>query len=174
MKGQIMLITLIMSVFFLGCASADVTNNTTVNTTSVTQTAVEPLATGVRVSVDPTSLNLGTVDPDGRQREYYNATRVSINTTGGTLRFSVRASGDLIGINNSSNIIPLSNLNFSIKYDSPYGLIQVPPRSFTTTSYIIWTYTGPVRVVIPINYYITVPLYTNPDTYRVTITYVAV
>ncbi|MDI9618385.1 hypothetical protein [Methanothermobacter sp.] len=174
MKGQIMLITLIMSVFLLGCASADVTNNTTVNTTLANQSAVEPLAIGVSLSVNPTNLNLGTIEPDGIEREYYTATNVAIKTGGGRLRVSVSASGDLISINNSSNIIPLSNLKYSIKYDSPYGPIQVPKRSFTTTYYTIWTYVGAVNVVIPINYYLTVPLYTDPGTYRVTITYVAV
>jgi len=84
------------------------------------------------------------------------------------------ASGDLISINNSSNTIPLSNLKYSIKYESPYGPIEVPKRSFTTSYYMIWTYTGRVSVVIPVNYYITVPLYTDPGTYTVTITYVAV
>ncbi|MBE2900891.1 hypothetical protein DNK57_08845 [Methanothermobacter thermautotrophicus] len=170
MKGHVMLITVILSVFLFGCASADTGNNTT-DTTSLNTTAAEPLATGIQMSVTPTALNLGTVDPDGLEREYYSITNVSIRTGGGTLRVSLRARGDLIGINNSSNTIPLSNLKYSIKYDGPYGPIEVPKRSLTTTYYTFWTYPDAVNIKIPVDYYLTVPLYTDPDTYRVTVTY---
>lgn len=171
MKGHIMFITVIASVFLLGVVSADTGNNTTNTTTSLNTTAVEPLASGIQISVTPTALNLGTVDPDGLERAYYSITDVSIRTSGGTLRVSVRASGDLISINNSSNRIPLLNLKYSIKYDGPYGPIDVPKRSFTTRYYTFWTYRGSVNIKIPVNYYLTVPPYTDPGTYRVTVTY---
>ncbi|WP_048060876.1 hypothetical protein [Methanothermobacter thermautotrophicus] len=116
MKGHVMFITVIASVFLLGVVSADTGNNTTNTTTSLNTTAVEPLASGIQISVTPTALNLGTVDPDGLERAYYSITDVSIRTSGGILRVSVRASGDLISINNSSNRIPLLNLKYSIKY----------------------------------------------------------
>lgn len=164
-------ITVIASVFLLGVVSADTGNNTTNTTTSLNTTAVEPLASGIQISVTPTALNLGTVDPDGLERAYYSITDVSIRTSGGILRVSVRASGDLISINNSSNTIPLSNLKYSIKYDGPYGPIDVPKRSFTTRYYTFWTYRGSVNIKIPVNYYLTVPPYTDPGTYRVTVTY---
>ncbi|MGB9838841.1 hypothetical protein [Methanothermobacter sp.] len=169
-----MLIILILSLFILGCASADPENNTTANITSGNQPIVEPLATGVKISVDPASIDLGTVEPDGIEREYYTATKVTIRTTRGTLRFSVMANSNLVSLNNSSNIIPISNLRYSIKYDGPYGPIIIPKRSFTTSYYQIWTYTGPVNIVIPMDYYLTVPLYTDPGIYRTTITYRAV
>ncbi|MFB2622296.1 hypothetical protein [Methanothermobacter marburgensis] len=137
-----MLIILILSLFILGCVSADAENNTTANITSGNQPIVEPLATGVKISVDPASIDLGTVEPDGIEREYYTATKVTIRTTGGTLRFSVRANSNLVSLNNSSNIIPISNLRYSIKYDGPYGPIIIPKRSFTTSHYQIWTYKG--------------------------------
>lgn len=168
-----MLIIVILSVFLLGCASADTENNTT-DTTSLNKKAVEPLAIGIQISVTPTALNLGTVDPDGLERTYYSITNVSVKTTGGTLRVSSRASGNLININNTSNTIPISNLKYSIKYEGPYGPIEVPKRSFITSYYTFWTYNGAVNIKIPINYYLTVPLYTEPGTYRVNIIYRAV
>jgi len=67
-----MFITVIASVFLLGVVSADTGNNTTNTTTSLNTTAVEPLASGIQISVTPTALNLGTVDPDGLERAYYS------------------------------------------------------------------------------------------------------
>ncbi|WP_370005685.1 hypothetical protein [Methanothermobacter sp. KEPCO 2] len=178
MKGQIMLITLIMSVFFLGCASADMQNNTTaenITSSKISMTAVEPLGVGVDIAVNPTTLNLGTVYPDGVEREYYSATNVEIKNNAGRLRVYVRASGDLRDVENSSNTIPLSNLKYSIKYDGPYGPIEVQIRNFTTSDFQIWTRVGSVDgIILPVNYYLTVPPYTDPGTYSTEVIYTAV
>jgi len=171
---ELAVIAVLIAVYMVGAVCANTTsNNTTVDKINLNTTAIEPLASGVSILVEPTSLNLGTVDPDGIERAYYTATTVSITTRRGTLQFSARASGDLINTGNSSITIPLSNLKYGIKYSSPYGQINVPKKSFSTSDSIIWTYNGRVNVDIPIDYYFTVPPYTDPGIYTVTIIYTA-
>jgi len=156
------LCVLLLGVFAV--AAENETNQTSNKSNTTNNTTVQPLSVWSSVSVTPSTLNLGTVPPDGIERSYQNAATVTVTYI---LAFDdhlyVRATGDLIGANGS---IPLSNLKFSTS--------NVPKRSFTTTNYIIANYSGLLgTLTVPMNFYITVPSYTDPGTYSVTIIYTA-
>ncbi|MBC7100450.1 MAG: hypothetical protein H5T40_02280 [Methanobacteriales archaeon] len=157
------LCVLLLGVFAV--AAENETNQTSNKSNTTNNTTVQPLSVWSSVSVTPSTLNLGTVPPDGIERSYQNAATVTVTYFWAfdDDHLSVRATGDLIGANGS---IPLSNLKFSTS--------NVTKRSFTTTNYIIANYSGPWGILrVPMNFYITVPSYTDPGTYSVTIIYTA-
>lgn len=160
---------IVLFVFVVGVfavvAENETTNQTVENTSKSNNTSVQPLSIGVRVDVEPSTLNLGTIPPDGIERSYPNAANVTVTYfLALNDRLSVRANGDLVNANGST--IPLSNLKFSTP--------NVDKRSFTTSDYIILTYSGLWGSrTVPISFYITVPPYTDPGTYTVTIIYTA-
>ena len=161
----IVLFVFVVGVFAVA-AENETTNQTVGNTSkSANNTSVQPLSFAVSVNVEPSILNLGTVPPDGMERSYLNAANVTVRySLASNDRLSVRANGDLVNANGST--IPLSNLKFSTP--------NVDKRSFTTSDYTILTYSGLWGSrTVPISFYITVPLYTDPGTYTVTIIYTA-
>ena len=172
----ILVFILITAFVFAGDTKAENTTGTnlTVNTSLKDEGVIEPLATGVSISVTPTTLNLGSIEPDGVERSFLNAAYVRIITRGGTLSFMVRANSlNLVSTTNTSQTIPISNLKYSINYAGPPP-INVEKRSFGTTYDTIWTYPSSVNVNIPINYYMTIPPFTDPGTYQVQITWRAI
>ncbi|KUK01587.1 MAG: Uncharacterized protein XD44_0329 [Methanobacteriaceae archaeon 41_258] len=159
---------MILCVLLVGvfAVAAENETNQTLNKSNITNnTTVQPLSAWSSVSVSPSTLNLGTLPPDGIERSYPNAATVTVRYL---LAFNdhlyVRANGDLIGPNGST--IPISNLKFSTP--------NVPKRSFTTSDYIIANYSGFWgSFTVPMSFYVTVPPYTDPGTYSVTIIYTA-
>jgi len=159
------LFVLVVGVFAVA-AENETINQSIKNTSKVTNnTSVQPLSFWVDVNVEPSTLNLGTVPPDGIERSYPNAANVTVTYFFAyNDRLSVRANGDLVSADGST--IPLSNLKFSTS--------NVAKRSFTTSDYTILTYNGVVGSrTVPISFYVTVPFYTDPGTYSVTIIYTA-
>ncbi len=158
------LFVLVVGVFAVTAENGTI--NQTKNTSKVTNnTSVQPLSWWVDVNVEPSTLNLGIVSPDGIERSYPNAASVTVTYFFAyNDRLSVRANGNLISADGST--IPLSNLKFSTP--------NVAKRSFTTSDYTILTYSGILESrTVPISFYITVPFYTDPGTYSVTIIYTA-
>lgn len=154
------LCVLLMGIFTV--AAENGTNQSMSNSTNST-TNVQPLSAWSSVSVSPSTLNLGTVAPDGVERSYQDATTVTVRYF---LAYDdhlyVRANGDLRSANGST--IPLSNLKFSTP--------DVSKRSFTTSDYTIGNYSGLLgSLTVPMSFYITIPRYTDPGTYSVTIIY---
>ncbi|MDI9623887.1 MAG: hypothetical protein QFX38_03250 [Methanothermobacter sp.] len=157
---------LVVGVFAVA-AENKTTNQSIGNKSNITNntTNVQPLSVWTSVSVTPSTLNLGTIAPDGIERSYPNAATVTVTYfLAYNDRLSVRASGDLVNANGST--IPLSNLKFSTS--------NIAKRSFTTSDYTILTYSGLWgSQTVPMNFYITIPVFTDPGTYSVTIIYTA-
>lgn len=161
---------LLVAGIFGAAAENDTVNNTTDLKNASKGPTVQPLSLSVSVTAEPSTVNLGTVYPDGVERSYTNIVNVRVRyflSLGDTL--SVRASGDMINTADSSQTIPLSNLKFSTP--------SVAKRSFTTSDYVIATYGGIFDPLgsreVPLSLYITVPPYTDPGTYSVTLIYTA-
>ncbi|BDH79707.1 hypothetical protein MTTB_10860 [Methanothermobacter tenebrarum] len=159
------LFILVLGVFVVAAENQTTNESVGNKSKSANNTSVQPLSLWVSVNVEPSVLNLGTVPPDGIERSYPEVATVTvIYFLAFNDRLSVRASGDLVNADGST--IPLSNLKFSTP--------NVPKRSFTTSDYTILTYSG-LRGsrTVPISFYITVPFYSDPGTYSVTIIYTA-
>lgn len=161
----ILIIVSVLSVF------AD--NNTTNNTTNLslnnsTNRIVEPMSARASVTVSPSTVNLGTLMPDGIEYSYPGVTKVTVTDWG--LIFDtdlyVRASGDFVNTADPSSTIPLNNF----KYDN---LNTDSKTSFTTSDILInsWTYIFYLNNTVSMNYYLTIPTFTRNGTYTVTITY---
>ncbi|HHW16651.1 MAG TPA: hypothetical protein GXX31_04655 [Methanothermobacter sp.] len=159
------LFILVLGVFVVAAENQTTNESVGNKSKSANNTSVQPLSLWVSVNVEPSVLNLGTVPPDGIERSYPEVATVTvIYFLAFNDRLSVRASGDLVNADGST--IPLSNLKFSTP--------NVPKRSFTTSDYTILTYSGLWGSrTVPISFYITVPFYSDPGTYSVTIIYTA-
>lgn len=159
------LFLLVMGVF-TAAAVNETGNNSSVNNTSTPRGGVvQPLSLGSSVTVEPSTISLGTVPPDGIERSYPNAVTATVDyilAFGDTL--SVRASDDLVNTANSSLKIPLSNFKFSTP-----GLSPTP---FTKSNQEIMKYSGLWGSrSVQLSLYIKVPPYTDPGTYSTTLIY---
>ncbi|MDI9623888.1 MAG: hypothetical protein QFX38_03255 [Methanothermobacter sp.] len=158
----------ILFVFVVGAFAVAAENKTTNqsigNESNITNNTIkiQPLSARVSVNVTPTVVYFGTVPPDGIERSYPNAATVIIDHQGAS-DFYVRANGNLVS--DSGLEIPISYLKFSTP--------NSPIRPFTTENQWISKYPGSGVERIPINFYITIPTYTDPGTYSATIIYTA-
>lgn len=159
------LFLLVMGVFTAAAVNETGNNSSVNNTSSPRGGVVQPLSLWSSVTVEPSTVSLGTVPPDGTERSYPDAVTATVSyiiAGGDTL--SVRASGNLVNTANSSLTIPLSNFKFSTP--------SLSKRSFTTSNQVIMTYSGFIGAQsVPLSLYITVPPYTDPGTYSTTLIY---
>lgn len=81
------------------------------------------MATEASITINPTYLDLGTVEPDGIERSYYEVTFLTASQRGQLRLYVYSESDSLMSTDNQE--IPISNLKYSINYNSPYGLIVV-------------------------------------------------
>ncbi|MGB9869820.1 hypothetical protein [Methanothermobacter sp.] len=151
---------------FTAAAANESGNNSSADNGTVRRGAVvQPLSLVSSIDVEPSSISLGTVYPDGIEMSYPNAVTVTVTyifAFQDTL--SVRATGNLINTADSSLMIPLTNLKFSTP-----GLSK---RPFTTSNQNIMTYSGLWgSSSVSLSLYITVPPYTDPGTYQTTLIY---
>lgn len=168
---SVILLFLIVGGIFTAAAANETGNNSSaVNKTVKGGGGVQPLSLSASIEVEPSSINLGTVYPDGIERSYPNAVTATVTyffAWQDTL--SVRADGNLVNTADSSLRIPLSSLKFSTP--------SLSKRSFTTSDQTIMTYTGgfflPESRSVTMSLYITVPPYTDPGTYQTTLIYTA-
>ena len=165
---SVILLFLIVGGIFTAAAANETGNNSSaVNKTVKGGGGVQPLSWASSIEVEPSSINLGTVYPDGIEKSYPNAVTASVVyvlSSGDTL--SVRANGDLVNTADSSLRIPLSSLKFSTP--------SLSKRSFTTSNQNIMTYSGFWgSPSVTMSLYITVPPYTDPGTYQTTLIYTA-
>ncbi len=143
-------------------------NNTTNTTNNTTNRSMAPLGIGVAVTVSPSTVNLGTLMPDGTQHDYPG--RASVHVTGFNLftytNLYVRASGAFVNTADPSSTIPLSNF----EYDNPDTGSEIP---FTTSDVLVdrWGVIGFVDETVSMNYHLTIPTFTTNGTYTTTITY---
>lgn len=160
------LFLLVMGVFTAAAVNETGNNSSVNNTPTPRGGVVQPLAV-LSLSVEPSTISLGTVPPDGIERSYPNAvTATVIYFFASDDTLSVRASGALVNTANSSLTIPLTNFKFSTP--------SLSKRSFTTSNQVIMTYSGFIGAQsVPLSLYITVPPYTDPGTYLTTLTYTA-
>ena len=163
----ILLFLIVGGVFTAAAANETGNNSSAVNKTVKGGGGVQPLSWASSIEVEPSSINLGTVYPDGIEKSYPNAVTASVVyvlSSGDTL--SVRATGDLVNTADSSLMIPLSSLKFSTP--------SLSKRSFTTSNQNIMTYSGLWgSPSVTMSLYITVPPYTDPGTYQTTLIYTA-
>lgn len=148
-------------------------NNTTNNTTNLslnnsTNITVEPMSSRASVTVSPSTVNLGTLMPDGTEHSYTGISTVSITDYGLIFNTNlyVRASGAFVNTADPSSTIPLSNF----KYDNPDTGSKT---SFTTSNTLVksWTSFLYLSDTVRMNYYLTIPIFTGNGTYTTTITY---
>ena len=163
----ILLFLIVGGVFTAAAANETGNNSSAVNKTVKGGGGVQPLSWASSIEVEPSSINLGTVYPDGIEKSYPNAVTASVVyvlSSGDTL--SVRANGDLVNTADSSLRIPLSSLKFSTP--------SLSKRSFMTSNQNIMTYSGFLNSQsVTMSLYITVPPYTDPGTYQTTLIYTA-
>jgi len=164
----ILLFLIVGGVFTAAAANETGNNSSAANKTVKGGGGVQPLSAIIlSLDVEPSSINLGTVYPDGIEKSYPNAVTASVVyvlSSGDTL--SVRATGDLVNTADSSLTIPLSSLKFSTP--------SLSKRSFTTSNQNIMTYSGLWgSPSVTMSLYITVPPYTDPGTYQTTLIYTA-
>jgi len=168
---SVILLFLIVGGIFTAAAANETGNNSSaVNKTVKGGGGVQPLSLSASIEVEPSSINLGTVYPDGIERSYPNAVTATVTYFfAGQDTLSVRADGNLVNTADSSLRIPLSSLKFSTP--------SLSKRSFTTSDQTIMTYTGgfflPGSRSVTMSLYITVPPYTDPGTYQTTLIYTA-
>ncbi|WP_245942907.1 hypothetical protein [Methanothermobacter defluvii] len=167
---MILLFLIVGGIFTAAAANETGNNSSAVNKTVKGGGGVQPLSLSASIEVEPSSINLGTVYPDGIERSYPNAVTATVTyffAWQDTL--SVRADGNLVNTADSSLRIPLSSLKFSTP--------SLSKRSFTTSDQTIMTYTGgfflPGSRSVTMSLYITVPPYTDPGTYQTTLIYTA-
>lgn len=147
-------------------------NNTTTNTSlnNTTNLSVQPMSANAAVTVSPSTVNLGTLMPDGTQHSYPGITTVRVTDSGLLYRttLSVKASGAFVNTRDPSSTISLSNF----MYDNPQSGAKT---AFTTGTVQIDQWTGwifgPVDETVSMNYYLTIPTFTTNGTYTTTITY---
>lgn len=175
MKQHRFIFELVLVVFVLGFIMVSInavnsqdpvnqTNNTTNVTNTSTEIGVQPLA-AISISINPTSLNLGTVLADNIERSFVSSTNVTVFGTG-TGNLYVRAGADFTQTGNATNIISLANF----KYNG-FGNAGLPKTSLTTTNALVNTFNTIYYSTVPVNYYLTVPCGTSPGTYNTTIIY---
>lgn len=152
-------------------------NNTTLNNTTnktgpegLADAPIQPMSWSVSLTVNPTSYNMGTIPADGVERSFTGATTARVQATGllSSGDLFIRASGNFINGANASQTIPLNNFQF----ESPNYATK---RPLTTTDFSIHHYTmfWSWDNTYNINYYLTVPRYTDPGTYSTTVIYTA-
>jgi len=161
----ILLFLIVGGVFTAAAANETGNNSSAVNKTVKGGGGVQPLSWAIEV--EPSSINLGTVYPDGIERSYPNAVTATVTyLLDWQDTLSVRADGDLVNTADSSLRIPLSSLKFSTP--------SLSKRSFTTSDQTIMTYSGFLNSrSVTMSLYITVPPYTDPGTYQTTLIYTA-
>ncbi len=143
------------------------------NKTVTSNAVVQPMSFSASINITPQSpsiLNLGTWPADGAEHTYIGATNVTVNASwilNGNL--TVRAADDFTRGTDTSRTIALSNF----KYDCP-GYVN-SKTSFTTTNSLIDDYSWNWNWyhTYTMNYYITIPVGTDPGTYNTTIYYTA-
>lgn len=175
--ATLLLFMIVISLFAVSAVnitndSANITNSTdsinqTISDASV-DAPVRPMSIWVSLTVTPTSVNLGSVDADGVERTFTGVTTARVQAIGFSGNLYVRASDNFINSANSSQIIPLDNFQF----DCPG---YVTKRSFTTDNQRIhyYTYFLGYNENYTMNYYLTVPRYTDPGVYSTTVIYTA-
>ena len=160
---SVIILFLIAGGVFTAAAANETGNSSEVNKT--VKGGIQPLSWASGIEVEPSTISLGTVYPDGIERSYPNAVTVTVTylvALGDTLL--VRGSGDLVNTAESSLRIPLSSLKFSTP--------SLSKRSFTTSDQAIMTYSGLFgSKSVTMSLYITVPPYTDPGTYQTTLIY---
>lgn len=161
----IMLILIVGGVFTAAAANESGNNSSADNGTAPRGGGVQPLSLVSSIDVEPSTISLGTVYPDGIERSYPDAVTVTVTYF---LAFrdtlSVMATGNLINTADSSLMIPLTNLKFSTP--------GISKRPFTTSNQNIMTYSGLIgSSSVSLSLYITVPPYTDAGTYQTTLIY---
>lgn len=177
----LLLFTLVISLFTVSADDSktnaiDNLNNDTNSTNSTNNTKsnasvkapIQPMSVTVTVTANPTSLNFGAVNADGLEHTFTGATTVRVQALGLSGDLYVRASGDFINSANASQKIPLTNF----KYDCPGYAAKKP---FTTNNELIhhYTYFLIYDTTYTMNYYLTIPTYTDPGVYSTTVIYTA-
>jgi len=143
-------------------------DNNTTNRSLNNFTNMSPMSARASVTVSPSTVNLGTVMPDGNLHSYPGITTVTVTDWG--LIFNtdlyVRASGAFVNTADPSSTIPLSNF----QYDNPTTGSRT---SFTTSNTLVesWTSFLYMQKTVSMNYHLTVPTFTANGTYTTTITY---
>lgn len=144
-------------------------NTTNVSLNNSTNRSVEPMSARASVTVSPSTVNLGTLMPDGTEHSYPGITTVTVTDYG--LIFDtnlyVRANGAFVNTADPTSIIPLSNF----QYDNPNTRSKT---SFTTSTTRIKLWEDSfiyLRDTVSMNYYLTIPTYTRNGTYTTTIIY---
>ncbi len=162
------LMTLILVSVLTVFADNNTTNNTTGPSLNNSNVTVEPMSARASVTVSPSTVNLGTVMPDGSLHSYPGIATVTVTDWG--LIFDtdlyVRASGAFVNTADPSSTIPLSNF----QYDNPTTGSRT---SFTTSNELVKTWTSflIMQRTVSMNYYLTVPTFTTNGTYTTTIMY---
>jgi hypothetical protein len=174
--ATLLLFMIVISLFAVSAVnitndSANITNSTDSTNQTIDASVdapVRPMSVWVSLTVTPTSVNLGSVDADGVERTFTGVTTARIRALGFSGNLFVRASDNFINSANSSQIIPLNNFQF----DCPG---YVTKRPFTTTNQLIheYNYFLIYDVNYTMNYYLTVPRYTDPGVYSTTVIYTA-
>ncbi len=143
-------------------------NSSNLSLNNSTNRSVQPMSARASVTVSPSTVNLGTLMPDGTEHSYPGVTTVSVTDWGFIFdtNLYVRASGAFVNTADPSSTIPLSNF----KYDNPDTGSKT---SFTTSSTLIRTWTSFLILNddVSLNYYLTIPTFTTNGSYTTTITY---
>ena len=168
MVFAVSLVMLILVSVLTVFADNNTTNNTTNPSLNNSNITVEPMSARASVTVSPSTVNLGTVMPDGTLHSYPGITTVTVTDWG--LIFDtdlyVRASGAFLNTADPSSTIPLSNF----QYDNPTTGSRT---SFTTSNTLVdsWTSFLYLQETVSMNYYLTIPTFTTNGTYITTIIY---
>lgn len=175
--GVLLLFMIVICLFAVSAVnitndSANETNNTDLINQTISDELVDapvrPMSWAVSLTVEPTSVNLGNVNADGVERTFTGATTARVVAWGFSGNLFVRASGDFVNSNNSSQIIPLSNFQF----DCP-GYITKRPFITTNQRIHLYEYFWFYDNTYTMNYYLRVPQYTDPGVYSTTVIYTA-
>lgn len=167
--------------------SSNSTNNST-NSTNVTKKVtkgaiVQPMSTSsTSIQVTPQEVNMGPWNADGTQHIISNAATVKVHAEAGWFSrkdgyLYVRASGNFVSSTNPSSTISLGNF----QYRCP-GYVDTM-TTFSTTDYPIYHYYPDIYFPLlglygsdytfNMNYYLTIPVGTEPGIYSTTIIYTA-
>lgn len=167
----LILFMIVISLFAVSAEDSKVNLTDDTNKTNESNEAldaqIQPMSLFKGVEVNSTNIDLGNVNADGIERTYPSATTVYVWAWIGNGELRVRATGDFVNIANTSQTIPLNNLQFSTS--------TVNKRPFSTSNFVIKSYSStfwdPYEEYIPITFYLRAPLGTDPGVYRTTIFY---
>ncbi|OEC87099.1 MULTISPECIES: hypothetical protein [Methanobacterium] len=168
------IIFIVASIFSVYADSSNSSNSTnTTNTTNVTRNltgnaVVQPMSIWVSVSETPTTINFGSLNADGTEHTYTSATNVTVSAIGLSASLYTSVGGNFVS---SSDTIPVSNFKYSCSDASP----AISKTSFTTTPTLVDTFSYFLvnTKTYRMNYYLTVPVNTQPGTYSTTVIYTA-